>query len=68
MRSPIKTIRLLCLQCAGNSPKGVRECCQKACPGWPYRMGRHPLLAGRANRGSFVKTPGLHRGKNSERT
>jgi hypothetical protein len=31
-------------------------------------LGKHPLLAGRQNRGSFVKTHGLRRGKNSEST
>lgn len=66
--TPIKAIRALCLRCAGNSPKGVRECSQEDCPGWPYRMGRHPLLAGRSNSGSFVKPHGLRRGKNFEST
>jgi hypothetical protein len=66
MLTPIKTIRALCLRCAGNSTKGVRECCQEDCPGWPYRMGRNPRLAGRQNKGSFVKTHGLRRGKKSE--
>jgi hypothetical protein len=66
--TPIKTIRALCHRCAGNSPKGVRECSQEDCPGWHYRMGRNPRLAGRTNRGSFVKTHGLRRWKNSEST
>jgi surfactin synthase thioesterase subunit len=68
MLTPIKTIRLMCLRCAGGSPKVVRECCQEDCPGWPYRMGRNPRLAGRQNRGSFTKTHGLRPGKNSEST
>jgi len=68
MLTPIKTIRALCRRCAGGSTKGVPGCCQEDCPGWPNRMGKNPRLAGRQNKGSFVKPPGLRRGKISEST
>lgn len=33
-------IRLFCLECMGGNAASVRECTQKTCFLWPYRMGR----------------------------
>ena len=41
-RSPLKTIRAKCLDCAGGQPSEVRECPIPACPLHAYRMGKNP--------------------------
>lgn len=47
--TPLKAIRLRCLDCSGYSIKEVKECaCNKdagaiqECPLYPYRLGRRP--------------------------
>ncbi len=61
--TPLKAIRKLCLRCANGSTKQVRECNQEDCPGWAFRMGKHPRMEGKVNSGSFIKTPGIYPGK-----
>lgn len=34
----IASIRRFCLECQGDSPRGVRECADTACPLWAWRM------------------------------
>jgi len=38
--SPLKTIRLHCLECSGGSPIEVKNCPCVACKLYPYRIGR----------------------------
>ena len=40
--TPIKTIRLKCLDCCNDDYTEVRECSIIRCPNWPYRMGKRP--------------------------
>lgn len=40
--SPIKAIRLKCLDCSGGSPNEVRLCTAKGCPLYPFRAGKNP--------------------------
>jgi hypothetical protein len=40
--TPIKTIRLKCLDCTAGSRKEVRLCTVVQCPLYPYRFGRRP--------------------------
>jgi hypothetical protein len=40
--TPVKAMRAKCLDCCCNEIKEVRECPQKSCALWPYRMGRKP--------------------------
>lgn len=40
--SPIRAVRLKCLDCTCNSPKEVEACPIKACPLWAFRFGRNP--------------------------
>ncbi len=42
IRTPIKTIRKKCLDCAGGQYKQVRLCNALSCPLYPYRMGKRP--------------------------
>ena len=40
--TPIKAIRYQCMECAGYSPNTIRECGDKLCPLFPFRMGKNP--------------------------
>jgi hypothetical protein len=42
MSTPIKSIRLKCLDCCSNSPKEVALCPIKDCALYPYRFGKRP--------------------------
>ena len=40
--TPIKAIRLKCLDCCCGSANEVRLCNLKKCPLYPYRFGKRP--------------------------
>ena len=40
--TPMKAIRLKCLQCTCDNKVEVRECLFKDCALYPYRMGHRP--------------------------
>ena len=40
--SPLKALRLRCLDCCAGSASEVRLCVSVTCPSWPFRMGRSP--------------------------
>lgn len=44
--TPLKSIRLFCLECMGEAPGLVRECPAANCALHAYRMGRNPNRAG----------------------
>ena len=37
--TPLKAIRMKCLDCCGNNQAEVRRCVVWTCPIWSYRMG-----------------------------
>ena len=41
--TPIKTIRLKCLDCTAGSRKEVRLCTVVQCALYPYRFGKRPI-------------------------
>lgn len=41
--SPIRAIRLACIECCGGSVGEVRKCTAVECPLWPMRMGTNPF-------------------------
>ena len=43
--SPLKALRLRCIDCYGGCLKSVRGGTSKDCPSWPFRMGRNPWRA-----------------------
>ena len=43
--SPLKALRLRCIDCYGGSLKSVRGCTSTDCPSWPFRMGQNPWRA-----------------------
>lgn len=42
INTPIKSIRLKCLDCCAGSGPEVKSCICADCPLFPYRMGRRP--------------------------
>ena len=40
--SPLKALRLRCIDCYGGCLKSVRCCTATDCPSWPFRMGQSP--------------------------
>jgi hypothetical protein len=40
--TPLKAIRLKCLDCCNGQYQEVRECSIKGCPCWLYRLGHYP--------------------------
>ena len=40
--TPIKSIRMKCIDCSAGQLKEVRLCPCKNCPLYPYRMGHRP--------------------------
>ena len=40
--TPLRAIRLKCLDCNGESSLEVRLCPVSRCPLWPYRLGKKP--------------------------
>jgi hypothetical protein len=58
-RPSVKLIRRHCLWCQGGQAPLVRECHERECPLWPYRMGRNPNYAALSDlyRGRKVPKP-----------
>jgi hypothetical protein len=46
--SPLRALRLRCIDCSGGSANEVRFCTAVRCPAWPFRMGRNPWRAPRS--------------------
>jgi hypothetical protein len=40
--TPLKAVRLACLECSNGSALEVRECVATSCPLWTFRFGRRP--------------------------
>ena len=43
--SPLRALRLKCLDCCNDSAQEVRLCTAVDCPSWPFRMGKNPWSA-----------------------
>lgn len=43
--SPLRALRLRCIDCSGGSAAEVRGCEIEKCPAWPFRMGKNPWRA-----------------------
>ena len=46
MTTPIKSIRAFCYECRESDWVKVKECSDKECPLWIYRMGKNPNRKG----------------------
>ena len=51
--TPMKAIRLKCLDCCCGSSNEVKLCPAESCPLYPYRQGKNPRRAGIGNRNAF---------------
>jgi hypothetical protein len=40
--SPLRALRLKCLDCCNGAAREVRLCTAVDCPSWPFRMGKNP--------------------------
>ena len=40
--SPLRALRLKCLDCCNESSQEVRLCTAVDCPSWPFRMAKNP--------------------------
>ncbi|MBK8210396.1 MAG: hypothetical protein IPK78_10930 [Rhodospirillales bacterium] len=41
-KSPLKALRLRCLDCCADQPSEVRLCTAVRCANWPFRLGTNP--------------------------
>ena len=51
--TPIKSIRLKCLDCCAGIPKEVRECPIEECPLYQFRLGTNPNITRGKRKGSI---------------
>lgn len=56
--TPLRAIRLKCLDCCCGQAREVRDCSCPDCGLYPYRLGKNPARAGLKNNGSFAKKHG----------
>jgi len=52
--TPLKAIRIKCLDCQGGSPKGVRICVDQNCSFFIYRFGKNPNRKGIGGRKPLI--------------
>jgi hypothetical protein len=53
--TPLKAIRLQCIECMGFSAFDVKGCTSPLCSLYPYRDGHDPERKGIGNKFAFVK-------------
>lgn len=53
--TPIKAIRRKCLDCQGNSYISVRNCEDKNCHLYLYRLGKRPKITGTLENNHFLE-------------
>ncbi|MBU1134510.1 MAG: hypothetical protein KJ569_06330 [Candidatus Omnitrophica bacterium] len=54
--TPIKAVRLKCLDCSAGQPKEIKLCSIEDCALFPYRFGKNPNRKGIGNsKGVFCK-------------
>ena len=61
--SPLRALRLKCLDCCNDSAQEARLCTAVDCPSWPFRMGKNPWRAplGHAERARRAATMNRNR-------
>jgi hypothetical protein len=53
--TPLRAIRLKCLDCSNNQPLEVKNCTITDCPLYCYRLGKNPKRKGMGNPEAFKK-------------
>lgn len=51
--TPLRAIRLKCLDCSCGSAHEVRQCTAEGCPLYPFRIGKNPNRKGIGGNGRF---------------
>ena len=65
--TPLKAIRIKCLDCSVGSRAEVRRCNIPDCSLYPYRFGHNPRRSGiGAQKGKFDRKPRLNSGFSKE--
>jgi hypothetical protein len=59
--TPLRSIRLKCIDCMGGSPSEVRRCNIPECSLYQYRFGTNPSLKGKRGNGQALKKYRLSR-------
>ena len=68
--SPLKALRLRCIDCCAGSSLEARLCTAVSCPSWPFRLGRNPWRppASEAQRAWGRRLAAMSSGAFSEKT
>ena len=68
--SPLKALRLRCIDCCAGSSLEVRLCTAVSCPAWPFRLGNSPWRppASEAQRAWGRRLAAMSSGAFSEKT
>jgi len=53
--TPLKAIRLKCLDCSGGSAQEVKNCALSECPLFPYRFASNPYTKKKGNPQALAK-------------
>ena len=53
--SPLRAIRLNCLECVCWSPYEVKNCTSSLCSLYPYRFGKAPGHKGKGNASNLIE-------------
>jgi hypothetical protein len=61
--TPLRAIRLKCVDCSAGEVKRVRECPITSCALWPFRLGHNPNRAGIGGNPQLTGRLGQERGK-----
>jgi hypothetical protein len=46
--TPLRAVRLACLECCNGSANEVRQCVATSCPLWTFRFGHRPSIEDKA--------------------
>jgi len=57
--TPLRAIRLKCLDCCCGQVAEVRECPSQDCTLWPYRMGHRPKTGGYEGENEEIPEEGI---------
>jgi len=65
VNTPLKSIRLYCLECVGTSVE-VKNCSMPKCPIYYYRFGKNPHLKSKNPKGNLNALKIFHRNRSGQ--
>ena len=66
--SPLRALRLKCLDCCNGSAQEVWLCTAVDCPSWPFRMGKNPWRAPLSAEAQAQRAATMNRNRGSAMT